>query len=344
MKLNFLSLDFKVLMLLVGFLLIDFNCQSQAIVNTSKIRGNLKIDSTWNPIAYLSHIKSFNSMHTISNDMIITQTTIDSLGNFEFDTNFLSESDNLYRVHLSKKDNPPATLIIGGTEENHVFLIANNKSNIFITNSGENRLFNTDSIKGYKPNQYLYIIDEISNAIDSINFKSLKIKREFIKEGINENLRVIADTCTNSLVSLYALHKSQFFNNYSKNQTFYNNYLDKWKNEKSIYFQDFKNQLPAFKSNNYKFILIGIVCFILGFFINFFTKKKGISKKRMHSLSIQERKILRLMILGKSNKEISEECNIGVSTVKSHVSKIYSKLNIKSRKDVMKIDLELYNL
>lgn len=344
MKLIFFSLDFKVLTLLILFLFMHFNCQSQAVGNASKIRGNLKIDSTWNPIVYISHIKSFDSMHTISNDMIIAETKIDNNGNFEFDTSFLSQSDNLYRIHLSKKNNPSATLIIGGAEENHMFLIANNKSNISITNSGGNRLFIPDSIKGYKPNQYLYLIDEISSTIDSLNFKSLRIKKEFIKEGINENLRVIADTCKNSLVSLYALHKSQFITNHSKHQDFYNKYLTKWKNEKSIYFQGFKNKLPTFKNNNYRLIFIGLACFSLGFFINFFIKKKGISKKRIYSLSIQERKILRLMILGKSNKEISEEYNIGVSTVKSHVSKIYSKLNIKSRKEVMKIDLESYNL
>ncbi len=39
---------------------------------------------------------------------------------------------------------------------------------------------------------------------------------------------------------------------------------------------------------------------------------------------------------GKTNKEISEEHNIGVNTVKSHVSSILSKLKLKSRREVMK--------
>ncbi len=41
---------------------------------------------------------------------------------------------------------------------------------------------------------------------------------------------------------------------------------------------------------------------------------------------------------GKTNKEISEEHNIGVNTVKSHVSSILSKLKLKSRREVMKPD------
>jgi DNA-binding NarL/FixJ family response regulator len=40
---------------------------------------------------------------------------------------------------------------------------------------------------------------------------------------------------------------------------------------------------------------------------------------------------------GASNKEISEEFNIGISTVKSHVSSILSKMNAKSRKELMRL-------
>jgi DNA-binding NarL/FixJ family response regulator len=43
---------------------------------------------------------------------------------------------------------------------------------------------------------------------------------------------------------------------------------------------------------------------------------------------------------GKSNKEISDELNIGLSTVKSHVNRIYSKLEIKSRKDILNLNIE----
>ncbi|CAN0606043.1 unnamed protein product, partial [Ectocarpus sp. 12 AP-2014] len=59
------------------------------------------------------------------------------------------------------------------------------------------------------------------------------------------------------------------------------------------------------------------------------------SSKLLKSLSIQERKIYSLLKEGKSNKEISEEYNIGVSTVKSHVSSIYTKLSVKSRKEII---------
>jgi DNA-binding CsgD family transcriptional regulator len=43
---------------------------------------------------------------------------------------------------------------------------------------------------------------------------------------------------------------------------------------------------------------------------------------------------------GKSNKEISDILLIGLSTVKSHVNSIYSKLGINSRKDVLNLNLD----
>ena len=59
--------------------------------------------------------------------------------------------------------------------------------------------------------------------------------------------------------------------------------------------------------------------------------------KSLNNLSIQERKILVLIQQGLSNQEISDQCNIGMSTVKSHVSNIYGKLKIKSRKEALNI-------
>jgi len=49
-------------------------------------------------------------------------------------------------------------------------------------------------------------------------------------------------------------------------------------------------------------------------------------------------KIFVLLRQGKSNKEIAQECSVSVSTVKSHVNSIYSKLDIRSRKEVMDIE------
>ena len=152
-------------------------------------------------------------------------------------------------------------------------------------------------------------------------------------------LRQIADTSSHPIVSLYALHNSKFESTFLSNQEFYENYLKKWEREDSTYFQALRAKLPKKENSNlYWYITIGCSFFLLGFILNYYLnpkfKKNNIQLK---SLSVQERKIFLLIQSGKSNKEISEEYNIGISTVKSHVSNIYSKLNIKSRKEAMNI-------
>ncbi len=48
-------------------------------------------------------------------------------------------------------------------------------------------------------------------------------------------------------------------------------------------------------------------------------------------LSSREREVLRLMVAGKSNREIGEELNIKEATVKSHVSVILMRLQVTDR-------------
>lgn len=50
--------------------------------------------------------------------------------------------------------------------------------------------------------------------------------------------------------------------------------------------------------------------------------------------------LLKITQNGLSNKEISAECNIELTTVKSHVGNIYSKLKIKSRKEALNMKLK----
>ncbi|WP_439128272.1 LuxR C-terminal-related transcriptional regulator [Polaribacter sp.] len=57
----------------------------------------------------------------------------------------------------------------------------------------------------------------------------------------------------------------------------------------------------------------------------------------LETLSIREYEIFNLILRSKSNKEIANELNISVNTVKFHIKNIYEKLNIKSRKEALVI-------
>jgi DNA-binding CsgD family transcriptional regulator len=310
------------------------------------ITGQIKIDTAiWAPTAYLSLIPDFDELNTMSNEMIIDKTNIDKSGNFHFNTQYLPEQDNFFRIHISKKNDPPASLIIGGKDENHFFLIANNKSTVTIRDTCSSNFIRGIIIEGYYPNRLLRQIDETASYLDTTSFAGSPVKTELIKSAIFDKLRFYADTCSNPLVGLYALYKSKFEKNYPVNQQYYNNFLTKWKKEQSSYFIEFRKKIPKSEDNRAKFpFLISAIFLIIGFLVCLayfrFSKK---DQNLLRDLSVQERKIFAMIMEGKSNKEISDTLAIGLSTVKSHVNNIYSKLGINSRKDALNLNLDKKN-
>jgi len=307
------------------------------------IRGQIRIDtSIWSPVVYLSLISDFDKMYTMTYEMILDTAKIDKNGAFKFNTHYLPDGDNLLRVHLCKKDSPPASLIIGGNDENHFFIIANNKSQVFIRDSIESGLFKDIKFEGYYPNKMLQQVDAISNYLDTTNFNGSQIKIELIRNAIFEKLRHYADTCSNPIVSIYALYKSKFEKDFPVNQLYYKNFLSKWKREHSSYFIEFRKKIPVLENRElWLQLLIASSCLIIGFLLALayfkFIKK---NQNPLRNLSVQERKIFSFLLEGKSNKEISDILNIGLSTVKSHVNSVFTKLDINSRKDVLNLNLD----
>ncbi len=302
------------------------------------IKGRITLDSTlWARVAYLSVIPDFTLMYTMSSESIIQRAAIDREGLFNFDGSKLAPEDRLYRIHFSKKGAPAASLIIGGQEENHLFLIANNKADIGILIRGGSNLLSQITFAGYAPNKELQQINQIAGFLDTLDFYGPAVNRDFVRQAVYDKLRQFADTCSNPLISLYALYHSRFESDYATNMAYYDKYLHKWKNENSEYFRAFRAQLPVKESPKILRPLLFGLAFLLaiagGYILLRYRKKEG--KNPYQSLTVQERKIFGLLKDGRSNKEISDECGISLSTVKSHVNNIYSKLNISSRTDVM---------
>ena len=278
------------------FVLISLNLHSQ-----SGIFGKLSVDTTvWAPIAYLSFIPDLENLYTISNEMIIDRAEISDSGSFVFDTKYLPDEDVLLRFHISKKGDLPASLIIGGKDENHFFFVANRKSRITIKSSSDSEFIKEIIIQGYSPNQTLLQINKIASYADTVSINDPIVKSEFIKSAIFEKIRIIADTCTNPLVSLYALYKSKFDRNYSANQQFYESFLKKWEDQKSEYFNKFREKIPSSRKKGLGLIIfIAIISLAIGFlasliYIKFFKKNQNV----IQNLSVQERKIFAMLLEG----------------------------------------------
>lgn len=67
-------------------------------------------------------------------------------------------------------------------------------------------------------------------------------------------------------------------------------------------------------------------------------KKQNGGSDSLNKLSFREKEIFDLIVQGESNKMIAEKLNISVNTVKFHIKKIYDKLQIKSRREVVNFE------
>lgn len=332
MRVNPFKIALKIATLLVFTVITAFGQNS----DSGKLEGVITLDDSWSSKIYLSHIPSFKDVYSMSNDMIIAETEIDSLGHFKFDLNFLPNEYKVFRLHIVKNEDSRTSLIIGGINENFLLFIANRNSQIRFKTFSTNPPFKDALFTSDKENVSFQKITDLVYREDSIASKSGASKRKFIEEKLIETLLNIADSSNNSLVSLYALHKSDFESNYSKNETFYKAYIKKWSKVDDSYIKDFRKKLPFKASKDNPTITILIIISVILIILSFIIGKFGFFKnKRIKKLSVQERKIFDLLKKGATNKEISEEFNIGISTVKTHVSSILNKMNFKSRKEIM---------
>ena len=63
------------------------------------------------------------------------------------------------------------------------------------------------------------------------------------------------------------------------------------------------------------------------------TEKSIKIESKLFELSFRQKAVFDLILKGKSNKEITSELNIELSTLKTHINQIYKILKIKSRKE-----------
>lgn len=299
--------------------------------------GQLNLDASWDRTIHLSYIPTFEDRYAMSQDMIIAEAAIDSLGCFRLDLGFLPDRDQLYRLHLVKRGNFPTTLTIGGQHENHLFLLANGREDIHLQATSGSPPFGTVTYPDTSLQARFQEVTDLVNQTEAEAAQSMAAKRQFMEQRLQEQLRTIGDTTSHPLISLYAIYLSQFESNHTDYRDFYQAYRQKWKDEDSAYFTAFRQKLPA-RINYLRiggFVLGGIALIGLGFVLG--RNRTPTNNPGLRDLTVQERKIYGLLRQGATNQEISEACHIGISTVKSHVSSIYRKLNVKSRKDILNL-------
>ena len=62
-------------------------------------------------------------------------------------------------------------------------------------------------------------------------------------------------------------------------------------------------------------------------------------RKSFENLTVREREILHLLVLGEANKEVADALGISEHTVKSHVKSILAKLKVRDRTEAVTVAL-----
>lgn len=62
------------------------------------------------------------------------------------------------------------------------------------------------------------------------------------------------------------------------------------------------------------------------------------TESKLSELSLRQKAVFDLILKGKSNKEITTELNIELSTLKTHINQIYKILEIKSRRETKRFE------
>ena len=60
------------------------------------------------------------------------------------------------------------------------------------------------------------------------------------------------------------------------------------------------------------------------------------------TLTVREMQVLASLISGKTNREIGKELHVTESTVKSHLSLIFAKLDVSNRTEAAVVGLEIF--
>lgn len=310
---------------------------------------------------FLNLVDDYDKSSLFLTENILLETSVDSLNSFRFTGDFLDDSNRLYKVYI---DNCNEDITNYRHIQEHcdksksILFIASNRDTINFPLNDLAQIFCSMQYTS-ESNIALTLIDSLQEYIffDFQNLKNGKQRNLIYKKNLKE-LQNFSRTYDEPLVELYAhylyandksLSKSLYQDDL-KQSNYYLDLLNRLRTDYSDtnYYLQFKSDLEKeaypflekeTKRISYLYYLI-LFLLLLSLFANGFMwrrlnkQSRKIAYKKV--LTSQEQNILELMQKKMSNKEIAASLFISLSTVKTHINSIYSKLSISSRSEIDK--------
>lgn len=309
-----------------------------------------------NATVYLTEVDNYKKSTIFLTDNILQSAIIDSLGHYSFSGNFLSSTNKFYKIYLDNCNEDITNynhLLSKCDDSNSIIFIANNSDKIYFPLNTMEQMFCSFEFSRLK-NIAIFKIDSLQETLlSNIQFSKSEKQRNIIFNNYFKELQEFSKTFDEPLVELYTYQlysntesfTRNFYLNHLKKSDYYEDLLEQLKTNypNSTYTYQFEDDLQhdSFDTKN-KFtkniIIILVLLLITSVTINFFLIKKKYKKITTVDykllLSKQEQNVFELMNSELSNKQIADKLFISISTVKTHINNIYSKLSISSRKEV----------
>ncbi|WP_344924057.1 helix-turn-helix domain-containing protein [Aquimarina addita] len=299
---------------------------------------NLENPSDWDTKVNLTQIDITN-IDAPDNNTIIASAAIQKNGFFAFDTTTLDTQNQLYRLQVNPISDQKKKEITNTIKNYKVFVLSNNDTIHF---KKGNQFFSdfTTNNKAAKEYRALRQFEASQTSFEDTAYtkKQLLATKNYVKDS----LQIL-------MVKLIGIKKLEDRNlltiDIKANPDYYLDLLDELKSSELdpatyVYLED-KLVFLIKEKIEHKYTASLLINFfalfiIAGLVVLFFRSKQKEKNKQSIALSKQENTIKDLIILGKSNKEIANELFISLNTVKTHITNIYSKLNISNRKELLK--------
>lgn len=323
--------------------------------------GNVN-DDFKNATVYLSIVSDCNKKNLFFTEHILQESKIDSLGTFTFKGDFIDASNRIYKIHIDNCNDSISDykhLLNHCEDSREILFIANKTDRIHFPLNTLSQVF--CAMEQGKPyNSAISKIESLQeNLLANLQHSKNDLQRKNIYKSHFLELQKFSKTFNEPLAELYTYHlyanensvSRDFYLTDLKHSKYYTTLLDKLETKypNTTYTNQFrdtliKDQYPLLKSKNtfYKIAAFGLTALLLlslGFNLFQFNKRKKLfptkSKKINYKdiLTSQEQKVFELM-QNNSNKKIADVLFISLSTVKTHINNIYSKLAISSRKEI----------
>ncbi|WP_373516673.1 LuxR C-terminal-related transcriptional regulator, partial [Pricia sp.] len=252
-------------------------------------------------------------------------------GSFSFDRKHISDKNAIYRLYVKRMEKAITDTVA--------------RSTAFILSRSDTILFHKADVPfGNYTN---------SNVADKEWRRMREFERQLLQSQLAEgeaasqlksyakdSLRILVV----KLIGVRELEEKQLLDyDIAKNPDFYLALLDEMKESDmppaQYKFLEKKLAFLTQEAIERKYAWSTTINFILGFMVLGLGALLIVRSKRrsvLPDLSRQERNIQTLILEGKSNKEIANELFISLSTVKTHITNIYSKLKVSDRRELLR--------